>query len=579
VSGSVQVDTNGDGLGDVGLGGVTLTLKTGAGSTLVTTTTASDGSYSFLVVPGSYQVVQSLPAGYDFLSDKDGGDAFTIGDLALITVAEGATSSGNDFIDVGCPDTWTQWKAQHPGQTAGGNLAGGAYNNLAAFAFALPTYSGAGNAWWIEPAATPAGALDAVFVRPKQATDNVTYSLQYAATPGNPTTWTTLPLAEMALNVVTIADNGDCTETVTIHNLESLTTLTGGSGIVRLKVYLVDGQTTATTYTEVEGWKETSLASCATYNNPFLNETAFTGTIDAVAGQGLTFVNPVGLTITQAGSFYLEVTGGTYAGHRFDVAAASGYSVTLSAYDSQKPAAGLFNTLPTVPALAGAPVVIRAHRTLAQMFPVGSFLAADTQTASDLVQIFANGAWTNYWLKDGSPRKWVLVGDGNFADCANTVLPPGQGMFVVRRGSPAVSMLAYGEVRANDFIRPLAIANNLVAGGFPLDQSAVGVHSRQMNLTENLGASQPNSFFGSRDFSTADSFFVWKADTPAGGAGYDTYFLLSKTSAPSVLKWVKAGDSSVTNQNDGKVFYGDRSVFIRRAGALDTYRIPCPWAP
>ncbi|MEI6605851.1 MAG: SdrD B-like domain-containing protein, partial [Verrucomicrobiota bacterium] len=149
ISGSVRVDTDGDEIGNVGLGGVTLTLKTGGGSTLATTTTASDGSYSFLVVPGSYQVVQTQPAGYDFLSDADGGDAFTIGDLVSITVAEGATSSGNDFIDTSCPDTWAQWKAQHPYQSATDNLAGGAYDNLAEFAFALPTYTGAGNAWWI----------------------------------------------------------------------------------------------------------------------------------------------------------------------------------------------------------------------------------------------------------------------------------------------------------------------------------------------------------------------------------------------------------------------------------------------
>ena len=44
----------------------------------------------------------------------------------------------------------------------------------------------------------------------------------------------------------------------------------------------------------------------------------------------------------------------------------------------------------------------------------------------------------------------------------------------------------------------------------------------------NLGT----GFFGSRDFKTADSFFVWKADATIGPRVYDTYFLLN--GAPSL---------------------------------------------
>ena len=40
----------------------------------------------------------------------------------------------------------------------------------------------------------------------------------------------------------------------------------------------------------MEGWKETPLELCCrTYNNPYLRETAFTGTVSGVSGQNLVF--------------------------------------------------------------------------------------------------------------------------------------------------------------------------------------------------------------------------------------------------------------------------------------------------
>ncbi|MEI6605402.1 MAG: SdrD B-like domain-containing protein, partial [Verrucomicrobiota bacterium] len=161
ITGTVRADVNGDslytGAPDPLLSDVELSLLDSSGNPVldsnhqaITTTTASNGTYSFTgLVPGSYQVIQTQPAGYDFLSDSDGGLPYLIGDVQPITLTAGATSSGNDFLDTSCPDTWAQWKAQHPYQSATDNLAGGAYDNLAEFAFALPTYTGAGNAWWI----------------------------------------------------------------------------------------------------------------------------------------------------------------------------------------------------------------------------------------------------------------------------------------------------------------------------------------------------------------------------------------------------------------------------------------------
>ena len=87
-------------------------------------------------------------------------------------------------------------------------------------------------------------------------------------------------------------------------------------------------------------------------------------------------------------------------------------------------------------------------------------------------------------------------------------------------------------------------------------------------------------FFGSRDFNTADSFFIWKGDEAIGVNGYQTYFLNNNAPRlPSVIKWAKIGDASLLPRDAEILFLGDRSVFIRSKNGLNTYTIPSPWSP
>ncbi len=73
----VWEDLNGDGIqdpGEPGLAGVTVRLRQG-GSTLDTTVTAGDGSYSFVDLdPGVYGIEVVEPAGYRFTGQDDGAD-------------------------------------------------------------------------------------------------------------------------------------------------------------------------------------------------------------------------------------------------------------------------------------------------------------------------------------------------------------------------------------------------------------------------------------------------------------------------------------------------------------------------
>ena len=104
ISGFVYFD---NGAGIQPLAGVTLNLLDqfgapvlDAGSLPITALSSAAGSYSFPgLAPGSYQVSQDQPSGYQSLSDTDGANNNLIGDETPILVSAGATSPGHNFIE------------------------------------------------------------------------------------------------------------------------------------------------------------------------------------------------------------------------------------------------------------------------------------------------------------------------------------------------------------------------------------------------------------------------------------------------------------------------------------------------
>jgi hypothetical protein len=598
ITGTVWVDTDNDGFGDSVLEGVVLSLVDGSGNPVldggnpVTTMSASDGTYGFTdLLPGTYGVAEVQPAGYASLSDKDGGNP---DEIRPITVVSGTANTLNDFVEISrCPDTWADWKQLHPGEIAAGNPDEDSYDNFAEFAFAMPYDSGVasqwlyGTAWIIRPSIIAPGTLEGVFVRPKGAPLNVTYLLQYAATAGNPTVWQELIID---LSNASAADNGDCTETITVHDLENLTGLTGGTGVVRIEAVLdedsgpgnvPDGDEDHISHTEPEGWRRTGLnLCCQTYNTPYLQETEFTGTIDAVSGQSIEFGTEVDLSgvLTPGFSYFVEVTSGENEGQRFDVVSASGQNLTLALDSDIHAATAPFNTIAgALPAsLAADTVALRRHRTLGEMFPPQSFDATASQSTADQVQIMVAGGWNMYWLYDEgdanpATARWVQMGDSGMADRAGTIIPSGQGLFYNNR-TVVNTALAYGEVRTNDFIRPLQSGSNLVGGGFPVDQSAAASNGREMLLV--------NGFFGSRDFKAADSFFLWNADDSSSALGYSTYFLVDSTAPfPVITRWAKVGDATLLARDAEILFRSNRAAVVRSKNGINTYTNHAPWTP
>jgi protocatechuate 3,4-dioxygenase beta subunit len=107
----VWKDSNANGIqdaGELGIANVKVELKNTAGAVIGTTTTDSTGKYGFDVIPGSYSVKVTSPAGLAFTTQNAGADATknsdvssTTGETGFFTVAAGQT---NNDIDAGLKD-------------------------------------------------------------------------------------------------------------------------------------------------------------------------------------------------------------------------------------------------------------------------------------------------------------------------------------------------------------------------------------------------------------------------------------------------------------------------------------------
>jgi len=582
IRGFVRADLQNDGIADIPLPGVTIQLRNSGNAVVATTSTAANGAYSFTgLVPGVYFITQIQPDGYISVSDADGGNPDVIGDVTPVVLVTGGLVENMDFLEraIKEPNRFAAWQNRHPlgGQNGlGDNPDGDQSSNLIEYAFAADPASGAGSVFCLVNSLTDPNAIDAVYTRTAGGPLDVTYRLEAIPDLGqSPVGWVTVMLAPQD---VQITSNGDGTETVRILNLEGVTGLSG-AGFVRLRVLLDtdnDGNFEAEDVTETGGWVESAWGvQCRTYGNPFVSCPQFSGVIDSVNGQQIiltTSASGVNLAplLPPGATYYLEVVAGDWAGHRFDIASAGVASLTLANDTALFSANPPFNTVagPLPATLAGDRFVIRTHSSLGRMFPTSAFGASTSQDTADQVQTFANGAFVNYWLySNGGSPVWVRSGDASLTDQVNVVIPPDQGTFINTTG--AGSLLAFGKVRANDFVTPLTTGNNLVRSGYPLAASPL---SRGMTI--------PNGFDGDRDFKKADEIYIWRGDAAAAQSGYDSYFLLDGApTQPAIRRWAKVGDVSLQAQDSTLLFRRDASSFIKLMAPLPGHKTVVPWQP
>ncbi|NNC88389.1 MAG: DUF11 domain-containing protein, partial [Akkermansiaceae bacterium] len=220
----------------------------------------------------------------------------------------------------------------------GGNADGDIHPNLIEYALGLDPTTGLDNApgFCAELADPATGRIDASFTRPFGIQD-VIYTLQGSNDLlGAWTDLATIPAGEVPGAPFTVTSNGDGTETLTYADLGNagLAGLTPDFGLVRLVMTLdadrdgaadtlADG-TDAVAATKTFGWQSAlyNAGQMATFGGPFTTKPVLSGAVDSIAGADLslaTSANGADLStvIGGEGAFYLQVTSGPLAGHRY----------------------------------------------------------------------------------------------------------------------------------------------------------------------------------------------------------------------------------------------------------------------
>jgi hypothetical protein len=282
-----------------------------------------------------------------------------------------------------------------------------------------------------------------------------------------------------------------------------------------------------------------------------------TTSLDLAAAVG---TGDIRVAIDSAKQYYIEITGGTLEGQRFEIdeaATDAGDAVTL-VLDSGSP----LNTKSPVPDLSGSPFVIREHYTWEELFPPASLQQGTSDANSDVIFVRNGTAWEKYFLSSASGGTWVNAA-GAPLDQNSRVLAPCEGVFLVRKGAP-LDLMLLGEVRDNDFACPLAAGQQMVGSGYPLDLSPA---QRDISVA--------SGFTGGTSLVSGDQILTWKADTtmlPTDhvyqtawlvGAGYD--------------RWVNAGDSALVDQSAFAYFLRNHAVIMNLRNAQPDHVDPAPW--
>jgi hypothetical protein len=219
-----------------------------------------------------------------------------------------------------------------------------------------------------------------------------------------------------------------------------------------------------------------------------------------------------------------------------------------------------------VPDLTGAPLAVRAHWTLAGLFPPDQFLATTNPATADQILTYPRPSFAAHWLVDlGSSLRWVRTDDVNLTDAGNRPVPPGEGLFVDRR-SVALNVLDLGEVRPHRMARLLTAGYTLQTSGWPVPGSPASWALRQSD-----------GFTGSSNPAAADALQTWRADSAGGQQAFRSFFLLH--ASPPYQYWADKGDVNLRNQEDQLLFAPGRAVFMQLRSDVPASFEPCPWTP
>jgi uncharacterized protein (TIGR02597 family) len=214
---------------------------------------------------------------------------------------------------------------------------------------------------------------------------------------------------------------------------------------------------------------------------PLLRPVVYAGMIESATGATLTLATcgdapDCTAMLAAEAAYYLEITDAAdCAGERLDIDVAAtranpAGSLVIAVDSPHNTVSG------DLACLAGQPLVIRPHWTLASLFgasaEAGELHSATTAAAADQVWFWGGQLVEVYWFRQNSAgdiRHWARL--GSTADADQTVIAPGTGVFFKRASHTDLWLTVTGEVRTNRFVLPLPHATSLLAPGFPLAAS------------------------------------------------------------------------------------------------------------
>ncbi|NNM30135.1 MAG: hypothetical protein HKO57_11480, partial [Akkermansiaceae bacterium] len=634
VSGFTLEDLDNNDSGDAPATGVNLMLLDAAGNAVdhepfragmqpAVTSPAADGSYSFAgLLPGDYQVRQVLPSTLRAVGDSDGGNPNLIGDQVLILVESGIDTPGNNFVSEdpsAKPATYGEF-AMWNGLTGpdaqpvadkngnGGNPDGDIDANLAEHALALDPADGlrADHRFCAELADPATGRIDASFTRPIGVRD-VIYTLQGSNDLlGAWTDLATIPAGEIPSAPFTVTGNGDGTETLTYADLGNagLAGLTPEFGLVRLVMTLdadQDGRpddladgTDAVAATKTFGWQSAlyKAGQMATFGGPFTTKPVLSGAVDSITGADVSLATSasgadLSTVIGGEGAFYLQVTSGPLAGHRYDIASAGVDTLTLVDDPSVLSDADLVSSLNTrdgLPAnaeLAGAAFMVLPHRTLDDLFDKnGAFAGQEGNLASTQparVYLYEtrqdNPGWLSLILADlGTETRWIRSNDRFVrADQGGMRICQATGAFLVPEEGD-LQLCTVGMVADHAVACTLNEGFNLVGACFPLDQTPAGPNGWDLTLAA--------GFVGGTSPSRSTTLLRWVGDSAvdAGSSYVASYESFMLADAPGIQYWLDYTDRTLTNLDALIPLESHRAsvIQVEPGNAMTSHVFPAP---
>jgi hypothetical protein len=409
---------------------------------------------------------------------------------------------------------------------------------------------------------TEAGVVEASFTRTWGGHGDLTYVIEGTTDePDSNATWNEL----FAITPVTQLSAGE--ETVVYSGLQTELTFFGATtGFLRLRVDLdadFNFIPDATSYSEV--WAFSTVNAAArnqTFGMPLARLPVFQGVVDQVSGSVIDLTTAVGSGSVSGGlqsglQYFVEVIEGDHLGHRWELNEGSATATSVTVDGS-----GDLSTQSSVPTtLAGDTVVVRAYWRIDDLFGGTDFVGSTSQTSAAKLTFYDATAaqFVTYWrFSNGSITRWLLEGDATLADAGLESIDVCAGFFTHPGASPATLRLA-GMVRGHEVACGVTGGANLIT--MP---SVVAKSPLDYLMTVDGG------FVGSTNQEVADKVRFWLGDD-AVSEGYEGYYLLK---TPTLERWLKDGDATLSDYTTTDLFSPFRAFFIVSSNGLIDWKMP-----